>query len=626
MKEQFVALRIDTITPTQETSKSFTRKWKQLTTCQKRILLVLLFLLSTTYFVGTQLHKIHQKKPHHRNHRKEHTKETTTLLLSEDSEDQAEEYEEPEYKSYEEPETKSTSDPESEEVDPEDETDPEQDISLVEEQVDYRKVIEVVKPVEDGKPLHLSWRGRGVENEKMAAVKEAFQHAWAGYREYAWGHDMLKPVSRRWDDWFSQGNDLMGLTLIDSLDVMVIMGLEKEFKQARDWVKEKMSLEPNNGRINLFECTIRVLGGFLSTYYLTNDELFKEKAIDIGDRLMPAIEKSKTDVPYSDVNLRSRQAQQPAWGSSSSTSEVTTIQMEFGQLSYLTGDRRYEDAVYKVSQHVSALQGGKKDGLVPLWIDPITGKFNMKTTVTYTLGARTDSYYEYLFKRWYQDKDPKYRFMLEDFKAAMDGVRKHLFGYTKPNNFLIVGERVGTRFQPKMDHLVCFLPGTLALAVHEKQLPPVWLDYAEKILETCHQFYVTETGLAPEISYFNIDQDNKPDLNIHTNDRFSILRPETVESYLYLWRLTKNQKYRDWGWEFFENLQKYARVDHGFTSISNVESKTRPQPRDRMESFFLGETLKYLYLLFADDDLLPLDKWVFNTEAHPFPVQTGTQY
>ena len=99
--------------------------------------------------------------------------------------------------------------------------------------------------------------------------------------------------------------------------------------------------------------------------------------------------------------------------------------------------------------------------------------------------------------------------MLEDFKAAMEGVRKNLFGYTKPNNFLIVGERVGTRFQPKMDHLVCFLPGTLALAVHEKQLPPVWLDYAEKILETCHQFYVTETGLAPEISYFNIDQDNK---------------------------------------------------------------------------------------------------------------------
>lgn len=210
--------------------------------------------------------------------------------------------------------------------------------------------------------------------------------------------------------------------------------------------------------------------------------------------------------------------------------------------------------------------------------------------------------------------------MLDDFRTAMDGVQKHLFGYTQPNHFLIVGERIGSRFSPKMDHLVCFLPGTLALAVHSKQLPHIWLEYAEKIAETCHQFYMTETGLAPEISYFNIDQADKPDLNIHTADRFSILRPETVESYFYLWRITKNQKYRQWGWEFFQNLESYAKVEHGYSSISNVQSKSRPQPRDRMESFFLGETLKYLYLLFADDDLLPLDKWVFNTEAHPFPV------
>ncbi len=41
---------------------------------------------------------------------------------------------------------------------------------------------------------------------------------------------------------------------------------------------------------------------------------------------------------------------------------------------------------------------------------------------------------------------------------------------------------------------------------------------------------------------------------------------------------------------------------------------------DVQQSFFLAETLKYLYLLFSDDSLIPLDKWVFNTEAHPLPV------
>ena len=60
-----------------------------------------------------------------------------------------------------------------------------------------------------------------------------------------------------------------------------------------------------------------------------SDDLFKEKAIEIGDRLLPAITASKSSVPYSDVNLKKRQAHSPRWGSSSSTSEVTTIQMEF---------------------------------------------------------------------------------------------------------------------------------------------------------------------------------------------------------------------------------------------------------------------------------------------------------
>ena len=115
-----------------------------------------------------------------------------------------------------------------------------------------------------------------------------------------------------------------------------------------------------------------------------------------------------------------------------------------------------------------------------------------------------------------------------------------------------------------------------------------WLQHSIEIGDLCNQFYNTETGLAPEISYFNLDSKDKPDLDIHTNDRFSILRPETVESYFYLWRLTKNQKYRDWGWTFFQNLEKYARVENGYTSISNVMSSKNPGNRDKMESFFLG--------------------------------------
>ena len=94
---------------------------------------------------------------------------------------------------------------------------------------------------------------------------------------------MLKPISKSYEDWFSTNTDQMGLTvryatiitafnpfqLIDSLDVMVIMGLDKEFAEARKFVSEVISLAPDRNQVNLFECTIRVLGGFLSTYHLT---------------------------------------------------------------------------------------------------------------------------------------------------------------------------------------------------------------------------------------------------------------------------------------------------------------------------------------------------------------------
>ena len=70
----------------------------------------------------------------------------------------------------------------------------------------------------------------------------------------------------------------------------------------------------------------------------------------------------------------------------------------------------------------------------------------------------------------------------------------------------------------------------------------------------------------------------------------------------------------------FQALEKHCQTENGFSGIRDVYS-TSPAKDDVQQSFFLAETLKYLYLLFSDDDLIPLDHWVFNTEAHPFPVK-----
>ncbi|KAL9713657.1 hypothetical protein Ac2012v2_003268 [Leucoagaricus gongylophorus] len=99
-----------------------------------------------------------------------------------------------------------------------------------------------------------------------------------------------------------------------------------------------------------------------------------------------------------------------------------------------------------------------------------------------------------------------------------------------------------------------------------------------------------------------------------------LLRPEALETFFYMWKLTGDIKWRERGWSIFEAIEKHAKTRYGYASISDVD-RERPGPnKNEMPSFFLAETLKYLYLLFKEDDIVPLDSWVFNTEAHPLPV------
>ncbi|XP_065552014.1 endoplasmic reticulum mannosyl-oligosaccharide 1,2-alpha-mannosidase isoform X2 [Lathamus discolor] len=425
-------------------------------------------------------------------------------------------------------------------------------------------------------------------NDRQMAVIEAFRHAWKGYKEFAWGHDELKPLSKSY-----------------------------KFEEARKWVANNLVFDKNVD-VNLFESTIRILGGLLSTYHLSGDSLFLEKAKDIGNRLMPAF-KTPSKIPYSDVNIGRGTAHPPRWTSDSTVAEVTSIQLEFRELSRLTGDQKFQKAVDEVMKHVHTLSG-KNDGLVPMFINTNSGQFTHLDV--YTLGARADSYYEYLLKQWIQG-GKKENELLEDYMRAIEGVKQHLLQRSQPKKLTFVGELAHGHFSAKMDHLVCFLPGTLALGAHNG-LTADHMKLAEALIETCYQMYAqVETGLSPEIVHFNLHaQKGHKDVEIKPADRHNLLRPETVESLFYMYRFTGDKKYQDWGWEILQNFNKYTRVPTGgYTSINNVQNPSNPEPRDKMESFFLGETLKYMFLLFSDDiDLINLDKYVFNTEAHPLPI------
>ncbi|XP_020576782.1 mannosyl-oligosaccharide 1,2-alpha-mannosidase MNS3 isoform X2 [Phalaenopsis equestris] len=481
-------------------------------------------------------------------------------------------------------------------------------------------------------------------------VKEAFIHAWSGYRRYAMGYDELMPLSQKGVD----GLGGLGATIIDSLDTAMIMGLNEIVSEATTWVEKNLMERINRkGHVNLFETTIRVLGGLLSAYHLGRGEhevkskVFLDAAKNLADRLLSAFTSSPTPIPFSDVVLSERSAHAAPDGLSS-TSEVSTLQLEFNYLSKLYGDPRYGLEAMKVLEHFKTLP--KVEGLVPIYISPYSGQFSGENI---RLGSRGDSYYEYLIKVWIQQKDSRnnqLKYLHDMYEEAMKGVKHLLVRKSTPKELVFIGELpYGSKgsFSPKMDHLVCFLPGTLALgatkgltkrkAIELNLLTDEELEnlsLAEDLAKTCFEMYsVTSTGLAPEIAYFNIegnsehglDGGNKSseyvnDIIIRPNDRHNLLRPETVESLFVLHRITQDPKYREWGWKIFQAFEKHTKVDSGgYSSLSDV-TRIPTHKRDKMETFFLGETLKYLYLLFGDDDILPLDKYVFNTEAHPFPI------
>ena len=474
---------------------------------------------------------------------------------------------------------------------------------------------------------------KGTEWEKRRqAVKDAFLLSWNAYEEHGWGYDEYHPVAKT-GRYMAQPNG-MGWIIVDALDTMMIMNLTKELKHAREWVSTTLDYEKDQD-VNTFETTIRMLGGLLSAHYLQDtlpglkpensneEDLFLEKATDLADRLMGAYE-SPSGIPWASVRLKDSKGEAShADGGASSTAEATSLQLEMKYLAYLTGESHYWEKAERVMQVVD--DNGSKDGLVPIFIYADRGTFRGNEI---RLGSRGDSYYEYLIKQYLQTQkqEPIYQDMWDE---TLRGVKKHLLTYTKGSHLTVLAERpsgLDGHLHPKMDHLVCFMPGTIALAqtgglpLSAAQKLPTWskeqeenMLLARELTKTCMGMYrTTATGLSPEIAHFELDDVTKmyhtevlasttdletdvpegegwkKDFIIKPADAHNLQRPETVESLFYMWRITGDEIYREWGWEMFSAFVNHTAIEGGlgYTSVNDV-TKVPPPSRDNMESFWL---------------------------------------
>lgn len=449
----------------------------------------------------------------------------------------------------------------------------------------------------------------------MEKAKEMFYHAYTNYMEHAYPADELMPLSCK-GRWRTKENnrgdmdDVLGnysLTLIDTMDTLVVLGDLPEFDRAVSKVVTSVTFD-RDVVVSVFEINIRVLGGLLSGHIFAQH--FKENsnhlqwyngellamAKDLGYRLMPAFN-TTTGIPYSRVNLRyGTKKDQLHHYQETCTACAGSMILELAALSRLSGIPIFEEKAHRSMDSLWSLRH-RSSNLMGTVLNVDSGDWVRRDS---GVGAGIDSYYEYCLKAYVLLGESRY---LSRFNKHYASIMKYIS--QGPMLLDVHMHRPQINSKNFMDALLAFWPG---LQVLSGDLKPA--------IETHEMLYqvVQKHNFIPEAF--------TTDFQVHWGQH--PLRPEFLESTYFLYKATGDPHYLNVGRQVLNSLQKYARVECGFAAVKDVRTTAN---EDTMDSFVLAETFKYLYLLFAEpeDLIINIDEYLFTTEGHLLPLYLSVQ-
>ena len=498
---------------------------------------------------------------------------------------------------------------------------------------------------------------KAIRLQRLGAVKSSFEHSWAGYKAHAWMQDELSPLNggsvKAFGGWAA--------TLVDSLDTLWIMGMKEEFDEAVDAAKDIDFNSTSEEMLNIFETTIRYLGGFLGAYDLTGGTypVLLQKATEVGDLLYCAFD-TPNRMPVTRWYWKQalEGAQQKA-GSATLIAEIGSLTLEFTRLSQLTGNLKYYDAVKRILDEFENFQ--TKTSLPGLWPTLMNADTLSFQDNSYTLGGMADSWYEYLPKQHMliggRDDEDQIKTMYD--LAMTTAINNIFFQPMIPDNKDILMSGAVTvdsnnriRLNPQGQHLGCYTGAMVAIGakIFEK---PEQMNTARKLVDGCVWAYDSmPSGIMPEqfsmvpcemnsncqwdekkweaavlekakakteqgqnfkddaqLLNHTIHQDNLPKGFSEIWDPRYLLRPEAIESVFVLYRLTGDTDLPDSAWRMFSNIERNTRTDYGNAMISDVRID-KSAKQNKMESFWTAETLKYFYLIFSEPSVVSLDEYV----------------
>eukprot|EP00397_Hematodinium_sp_SG-2012_P033440 GEMP01035732.1.p1 GENE.GEMP01035732.1~~GEMP01035732.1.p1 ORF type:complete len:383 (+),score=58.64 GEMP01035732.1:56-1204(+) len=274
--------------------------------------------------------------------------------------------------------------------------------------------------------------------------------------EHAWHNEIMPVTGNATNAWGG-----FGMTLVDALDTLLVMNMEGEYANAVEWIKQHLNFD-RDINLNVFETTIRLLGGLLSAYALRPQDTFLlDKAKDLGNRLYRAFARGRTRLPYSDVNLLTGIVNDRA-GFNSPAEAYVPLEWKF--LAQATGNCSFAHGVDNTLRLLARQTNMFTTGVLPIMLDstgsPEEHRKNKLNKLSF--GARGDSFYEYLLKAWLWSNQND-SFARRAYRAFLKAFPQ--FVIDMEDDGLGIIEKRDQKSTVKMDHLACFLPGVFALTI-----------------------------------------------------------------------------------------------------------------------------------------------------------------
>ncbi|KIY47407.1 glycoside hydrolase family 47 protein [Fistulina hepatica ATCC 64428] len=453
-----------------------------------------------------------------------------------------------------------------------------------------------------------------------SAVIDVFVDSYEAYKEYAWGHDDLEPVTESYVDDYGG----WGATIVDALGTTVLMGLDDYFNESLEFIATiDFNVTTTDDTISLFETTIRYVGGLLSAYELSGQQhqILVDKAQEVANKLSYAWIDGYT-VPYGYLNFSTNQ---PTI-TTTNIAEAGTLTLEWTRLSNFTGNDTYGSlAVGAVEQIIDTTP--PLPGLAAQVYNVDSDTFG---DAYVTWGGGSDSYFEYLIK-YARLSNTDDTIFADTWYTAVDSSITTLLRTSTVGNHTYTADWDDGTILHVGSHLACYAGGNWILGGKLLNNDTIF-NMGLALTDACWNTYnSTATGIGPEsFAYISSDGDytglsapTTEELEFYDEHGFYITtayyiqRPEVLESNFYAWRATGDTKYFYRAAAALESFKTYLPTTVGYAGISNVSS-TDSEKENETESFWFAEVLKYLFLTFDDPDVISLDEYVFNTEGQPF--------